>query len=123
MRRSVHATSISCAVSHTHAQVPARTRIHTHAHRGSRAGIFSQSLLQRSLGEFAAWHRAVAFVNNRCLAMAAAEESDQQSLAALWTSARRGCLTPWSEAKVWALREVYLEHGPGKSHGLNAWVA
>ena len=55
--------------------------------------------------------------------MAAAEESDQQSLATLWTSARRGCLTPWSEAKVWALREVYLEHGPGKKHGLNEWVA
>jgi len=55
--------------------------------------------------------------------MAAAEESDQQSLAALWTSARRGCLTPWSEAKVWALREAYLEHGPGKKHGLNERVA
>ena len=48
-----------------------------------------------------------------------AEESAQQSLAAPWAPAKRGCLTPWSEATVQALREAYLENGPGKKHSLN----
>ena len=49
-------------------------------------------------------------------------DSQQQLLAAAWTHAKRGTLTAWSEAKVWALREVYLEAHGGKTYGLNAWI-
>ena len=41
-----------------------------------------------------------------------AADADQQTLRRLWKEARGGTLTPWSEAKVWALREAWREmHG------------
>ena len=39
-----------------------------------------------------------------------------------WTEAQEGCLSAWSQAKVWALREVWNDEHES-AYGLFAWVA
>ena len=51
----------------------------------------------------------------------ATHDKQQELLAAAWAMARSG-LTAWSEAKVWALWEVFKEAHGGKTHGLNTWI-
>ena len=55
--------------------------------------------------------------------MANHSADEQMALAKMWMTAREGTLRPWSEAKAWALREVYLESRKGQTWGLNAWVS
>ena len=43
-------------------------------------------------------------------------EEQQRQLASLWVSGRIGNLGPWSQAKVWALKEVWAELHPGTTH-------
>ena len=50
-------------------------------------------------------------------------EEQQRQLASLWVSGRAGTLGPWSQAKVWALKEVWTELHPHTTHGRNTWVA
>ena len=47
----------------------------------------------------------------------------QTKLATMWHSGQEGYLSPWSEAKVWALREVYQETHGGKTYGMNVYIA
>ena len=50
-------------------------------------------------------------------------DDTQTKLAALWHGGQRGNLSPWSEAKVWALREVYQDTHEGKTWGLYTYIA
>ena len=50
-------------------------------------------------------------------------EEQQRQLASLWVSGRAGTLGPWSQAKVWALKEVWTELHPHTTHGRNTWIA
>ena len=50
-------------------------------------------------------------------------EEQQRQLASLWVSGRAGTLGPWSQAKVWALKEVWAELHPDTTHGRNTWIA
>ena len=50
-------------------------------------------------------------------------EEQQRQLASLWVSGRAGTLSPWSQAKVWALKEVWTELHPHTTHGRNTWIA
>ena len=50
-------------------------------------------------------------------------EEQQRQLASLWVSGRAGTLGPWSQAKVWALKEVWTELHPHTPHGRNTWIA
>ena len=50
-------------------------------------------------------------------------EEQQRQLASLWVSGRAGTLGPWSQAKVWALKEVWTELHPDTTHGRNTWIA
>ena len=47
----------------------------------------------------------------------------QPALAQLWRQARDGNLTPWTQAKAWALREVWKETHGDKTYGLLSHVA
>ena len=46
---------------------------------------------------------------------------DAPALEKLWLEARTGTLAPWSEAKAWALREVWKAMNKGSTHGLNTF--
>jgi len=48
---------------------------------------------------------------------------DVPSLEKLWLGGREGNLAAWSEAKAWALREVWKETHKDSTHGLNTYVA
>ena len=48
-------------------------------------------------------------------------EGQQGEMASLWQSGR--ALSPWSQAKVWALKEVWPELHPDTTHGRNTWIA
>ena len=52
----------------------------------------------------------------------ATHDTQQELLAVAWTKARRGTLTAWAEAKVWALREVFKEAHGEKTYGRNTWI-
>ena len=43
--------------------------------------------------------------------------SDQEELAQLWKRARKdGCMSPWQQAKVFALKEAWEEIQIGRAH-------
>ena len=51
---------------------------------------------------------------------------EQSKLHALWHRARTGTMTPWTEAKAWALREIYRENNKEKKNpdfGVLVYVA
>ena len=50
-------------------------------------------------------------------------DESQRSLAQLWQHAKDGCLTPWAQAKAWAIREVWKETKGSKTYGLCPHVA
>ena len=51
-------------------------------------------------------------------------DGDQASLQRLWHAARDGNLTPWTQAKAWALREVWRDNAKTDSeYGLCTYVA
>ena len=50
-------------------------------------------------------------------------QTRQELLAAAWISGRKGTLSAWSEATVWALRELYLETHGNKSWGVKKWIS
>ena len=50
-------------------------------------------------------------------------EDAQRTLSSLWTQAPDGHLTPWSQAKAWALNEVWSELHKDKLYGRNEWIA
>ena len=55
------------------------------------------------------------------------DEDGQSKLQSLWTSARVGTMTPWTQAKAWALREVWRDERKKQKlkgdHGLLIYVA
>ena len=55
--------------------------------------------------------------------MSTEQEQQQQQMASMWKSGRVGTLTPWSQAKVWALTVAWSELHPETTHGRNTWIA
>ena len=51
-----------------------------------------------------------------------ADAVEQRKLSALWTTARVGTLTPWSQAKVWALAKAWEITNPGTTYGRNTCI-
>ena len=49
------------------------------------------------------------------VAMAHSKEA-QALLQQAWTEGRQDCLSAWSQAKAWALREVWRDAGSGPSY-------
>ena len=49
-------------------------------------------------------------------------EDAQRTLSSLWTQAPDGHLTPWSQAKAWALKKVWSELHTDKLYGRNGKV-
>ena len=49
-------------------------------------------------------------------------DDEQRQLASLWTTARVGTLTPWSQCKVLALAEAWKLVSPQTTHGRNTWI-
>ena len=47
---------------------------------------------------------------------------EQHELSVLWTTARVGTMTPWSQAKVWALAKAWEITHPGTTYGRNTWI-
>ena len=58
-----------------------------------------------------------------CSVLLMDHDDAQRALAQLWRQARDGSLTPWSQAKAWALREVWKETHGDKTYGLLSHVA
>ena len=55
--------------------------------------------------------------------MSTEQEEQQQRMASLWKSGRAGTMSPWSQAKVWALNVVWKELHPDTTHGRNTWIS
>ena len=47
----------------------------------------------------------------------------QRQMSLLWTQGPKGHLTPWSQAKAWALAEVWAELHGERTYGRNEWIA
>jgi hypothetical protein len=58
-----------------------------------------------------------------CSVLLMDHDDAQRALAQLWRQARDGILTPWTQAKAWALREVWKETHGDKTYGLLSHVA
>ena len=67
----------------------------------------------------AQWQANLPLLDHLFVPMAA---SQQQLLRQAWLHGRRGCLSARSEAKAWALRELWLAEG-SDAWGVNAFVA
>ena len=50
-------------------------------------------------------------------------DETQRQLSLLWTHGPVGHLTPWSQAKAWALAEVWSEQHGTQTYGRNEWIA
>ena len=48
---------------------------------------------------------------------------EQRALAKLWKTAPAGKLSPWSQAKAYALREAWDLTTPDSSYGRTRWIA
>ncbi len=48
-------------------------------------------------------------------------EDQPREVASSWQSDRAGTLSPWSQARVWALNEVWPQLHPDTTHGQNTW--
>ena len=53
----------------------------------------------------------------------AMSDDTQRQLSLLWTQGPVGHLTPWSQAKAWALAEVWSEQHGTRTCGRNEWIA
>ena len=62
-------------------------------------------------------------VSSATVLFTAMPEDCQRQLAQLWKKAPAGKLSPWSQAKAWALNEVWNELHPDSTYGRNKWIA